>query len=149
MSGFKIKQGVDIWNNKRGIILIPVNCVGIMGCGLAKACKEKYPEIFKDYQRMCRNGKFILGTIKLYVIKDGFAIMLVPTKYHWRNPSKLEWVEYVLKKLGTCMSRAPMDTFHVPPLGCGAGGLDIGLIRPMVKKYLSHENVTINFYQLT
>ena len=147
MSGFVLRTGEDIWDNDTGIVLIPVNCEGVMGLGLAKDCKEKYPDVYKDYRALCKSGKFILGTMKLYLIRDDYAILLIPTKYKWRNASKLEWVERVLEKLGDCIPRSPMDSFHVPPIGWGAGGLNIDTVRPMVEKYLCHDNVTINFYQ--
>ncbi len=147
MSGLILRTGEDIWNNDSGIVLIPVNCVGAMGLGLAKECKDRYPNIFRDYRSICRKGDFKINTLKLYLIKDNYAILLFPTKYEWRNSSKLEWVQDNLEKLGSCIPRTPIDEFHVPPLGCGAGGLDINEVRPMVEHYLCQDNVTINFYQ--
>lgn len=147
MSELCIKEGKDIWDNESGMFLIPVNCVGVMGCGLAKDCKERFPHVFHSYRKLCRSGDFTLETLKMYLIKDNYAILLIPTKYDWRNPSRLDWVENAIKKLGSCMERSPIDTIHVPPLGCGAGGLDIDKVRPLVAKYLCHDNVTVNFYQ--
>lgn len=147
MSKLNIKVGNDIWDNTTGIVLIPVNCVGVMGCGLAKDCKERYPYIYRHYRKLCKAGEFKLTTLKFYMIEDNYAILLVPTKYDWKNPSKLEWVESILEKLGTCISRSPLDTYHVPPLGCGAGGLSTEDVQPLVEKYLCKDNVIINFYK--
>jgi hypothetical protein len=147
MANFNIRIGKNIWDNETGMFLIPVNCVGVMGCGLAKQCKVKFPEVYKDYRNLCKSGKFILNTLKLYVIKDDYAILLVPTKYDWRHPSELEWVEKALETLGSCLERSHFDTLHVPPLGCGAGGLDVDVIRPLVEKHLCHPDVSVYFYQ--
>lgn len=147
MSELKIRVGENIWDNKSGMFLIPVNCVGVMGCGLAKQCKERFPDVYRNYRNLCKSGKFILNTLKLYIIKDNYAILLVPTKYDWKNPSELEWVEKALETLGGCLERSPIDTLHVPPLGCGAGGLSIDVVRPLVEKHLCHPDVTVYFYQ--
>lgn len=138
-----------MWDNDHGLFLIPVNCVGVMGCGLAKDCKERYPHVFTSYLKLCKTGRFTLDTLKMYLIKDGYAILLIPTKYDWRNPSELEWVENALRKLGTCIPRTPITTLHVPALGCGAGQLNIDDVRPLVERYLCQDNVTVNFYQPT
>lgn len=147
MSKLHVRVGENIWDNKGGIFLIPVNCVGVMGCGLAKQCKEKFPLVYSNYRNLCKTGKFTLDSLKFYLIKDDYAIMLVPTKYDWRNPSELEWVEGALEKLGTCLPRTPIDTLHVPSLGCGAGGLAVDDVRPLVEQYLCQDNVTVYFYQ--
>lgn len=149
MSGFVLKEDADIWDNDSGIVLIPVNCVGVMGLGLAKDCKERHPDVYKDYRKACKSGNFNINTLKLYMIKDDFAILLFPTKYEWREYSRIEWVEDNLKKLGTCLSRSPIDVFHVPPIGCGAGGLDYNEVRPMIEHYLNHDRITVNLYQPT
>lgn len=147
MSGLVLKTGKDIWNNKTGIVLIPVNCEGVMGLGLAKECKERFPEVYKEYRRRCKSGNFNIGTLDFYLLRDDYALLLFPTKYEWRLSSRLEWVEDNLEKLGSCLPRAPIKVLHVPPLGCGAGGLVIDDVLRLVERYLCQDDITVHFYQ--
>jgi len=142
-----IREDADIWENKSGMLLIPVNCVGVMGCGLAKECRRRYPHVYRDYSKRCKEGSFNVNTLKLYLLSDDLGILLIPTKSDWRNPSEIGWVEDNLRKLGDCLIRTPLTTLHVPPIGCGAGGLQISAVRPLVEQYLCKPNVTVNFYQ--
>jgi O-acetyl-ADP-ribose deacetylase (regulator of RNase III) len=93
-----IKQG-DIFESSCEVIANPINCVGVMGGGLALAFKKKYPEHFETYKKMCQNGEIKVG--ELYVI-DGdekHKVLLFPTKIHWKNPSLMEYVESGLEYL--------------------------------------------------
>ena len=74
-----------------------VNCVGVMGKGIAKHFKEREPEMFFEYKRICE--KKLLAPGKLWLWRGADSLILnFPTKQHWRSPSKLEWIEAGLKK---------------------------------------------------
>ena len=94
-----------------------------MGLGLAKECKERFPLVYQSYRKRCKSGNFNLLTLDFYLLRDDYGLMLVPTKYEWRHGSRVEWVDNVLYKFSRCLPRSPIKTLHVPPLGCGAGGL--------------------------
>lgn len=142
-----IEKGKDIWETKTGIVLIPVNCEGVMGLGLAKECKERFPLVYRSYRKRCKSGNFNLLTLDFYLLRDDYALMLVPTKYEWRHGSRVEWVDNVLYKFSRCLSRSPIKTLHVPPLGCGAGGLVIDDVLPLVERHLCQDGITVHFYQ--
>src|SRR5579859_6919210 len=82
----------DIFKSKAQTIVNPVNCEGYMGKGLALAFKERYPDMFVVYQTECRTGKLRIGKPTLYSNSTPW-ILNFPTMNHWRDPSKLEYIE--------------------------------------------------------
>lgn len=116
-----------------------VNTVGVMGKGIALMFREKYPENFKAYEAACKAGEVEVG--KMFVTAgvelDGPRwIINFPTKKHWRQPTKLEWVRSGLVALKDVLREKQIKTVAIPPLGCGNGGLDWAVVRPMIEAAL-------------
>ena len=104
-----------------------VNTVGVMGKGIALMFRGKYPENFTAYEAPCKAGEVRVG--KMFVTAgvelDGPRwIINFPTKKHWRQPTKLEWVESGLAALKEVIREKDIRSIAIPPLGCGNGGLD-------------------------
>ena len=105
----------------------PVNCVGVMGKGLALEFKRRYPTNFAAYARACTSGVLRPGQP---VIFDPGVDMLPryivnsPTKRHWRDPSRLDDIEAGLATLVSQIERLSIGSIAILPLGCGLGGLD-------------------------
>lgn len=104
-----------------------VNCVGIMGRGIALQFKHAFPENFKAYAAACKQGKVHPG--KMFVFETGRLtnprfIINFPTKRHWRGKSRIEDIEAGLKELVNVMRHYNMRSIAIPPLGSGLGGLD-------------------------
>ena len=81
----------NLFESKAQTLVNTVNCVGIMGKGIAQEFKKRYPEMFKDYKDRCTKGKVQLG--KPYIFKSLYenkAIINFPTKKHWRSVSRIE-----------------------------------------------------------
>ena len=116
-----------------------VNCVGVMGKGIALQFKQSFPENFRLYQRGCRAGEVRPG--KMFVVQTGLLnpgyIINFPTKRHWKGKARLGDIEAGLRDLVTEVKRLGVRTLAVPPLGCGSGGLDWQDIRPMIESALS------------
>lgn len=123
-----IEKKGDIFSSRANVLVCPVNCVGTMGAGLAKQFWEKCKYIRAPYARACECGSLYPGN-PLLVPAGGlrpFAkhyVCLFPTKNHWRDGSRMEWItgglealikEHVLKDI----------TWAFPLLGAGLGGLD-------------------------
>lgn len=100
----------------------PVNCVGVMGAGLALQFKRRFPSNFAAYQDDCRSGILHPGRVTLFR-EAGCWIVNFPTKDHWRDPSRLEWVESGLAYLRKVLDLDRIRSVAVPALGCGLGGL--------------------------
>jgi len=137
-----------MFNNGEGFYLIPVNCVGVMGCGLARYCKIRWPHIFTQYVKDCRSGKLKLGTYSLYQVTEGTGVILIPTKDHWRNPSELEWIKDSLTTLNAAtLSWTSKKILHVPALGCGRGGLPESRVMSIIDETLTSDAITVLYYK--
>ena len=115
-----------------------VNCVGVMGKGLALACKQRFPEMYEEYRRVCDAGQLRPGCLQLW---KGPAqwVLNFPTKQHWRNPSQIEWIEDGLRVLAKNYQAMGITSINVPPLGCANGGLNFERdVKPLIEQYLSN-----------
>lgn len=126
----------DIFKSPAQVIVNTVNTVGAMGKGIAKRYKEVYPDMYKQYQKFCEQHLLDIG--KLWIYKsDTKWILNFPTKKHWRNPSKIEYIEQGLKKFVETYEEKGVTSVSFPQLGCGNGGLDWeSEVRPLMEKYL-------------
>ncbi len=112
-----------------------VNCVGIMGRGIALQFKELFPENFKAYAAACVLGAVEPG--RMFVFDTGELtlpryIINFPTKRHWRGKSRMEDIESGLAALvGEIRSRG-IRSIAIPPLGSGLGGLDWADVKPLI-----------------
>lgn len=118
-----------------------VNCVGVMGAGVALAFKNKYPEMFKEYVRQCKANEISPGKPSVWKKEDMFSkgveIINFPTKDHWRNSSKYDYIESGLIWLSNYLKNKEGLTITLPALGCGHGGLDWNIVKQLILKYLS------------
>jgi O-acetyl-ADP-ribose deacetylase (regulator of RNase III) len=113
-----------------------VNCVGVMGKGIAQTFKKRYPDMFRIYGDICARGLLVPGKLWLWHGPDQLVLNF-PTKRHWRNPSRLEWIELGLKKFVHEYARRGIVEISFPRLGCGNGGLGWDDVRPLMERYLS------------
>jgi len=118
----------------------PVNTQGVMGKGLALAFKKMFPENFDAYAEACQSGYVKTG--KMFVTEQQALIgprwiINFPTKQHWRDPSRLEWIEEGLADLKKILIEQQIPSVAVPPLGCGLGGLDWKLVKPRIEDSLT------------
>ncbi len=122
-----------------------VNCVGVMGKGIALAFKRKYPEMFADYARRCNRGEVRLG--EPYVFNTGNRLILnFPTKDHWRSVSRLEDLVAGLEYLKKHYREWGITSLAVPPLGCGNGQLDWDVVGPTLYRHLTDLDVPVELY---
>ncbi len=139
----------DILKATTEAIINPVNTAGVMGAGLAKQFHSKYPRMFKDYRDMCRLGELIPGRLHVFD-REGFSppfyIINFPTKKHWSQPSRLEYIETGLSTLVQILGRLSARSISIPKLGCGLGGLNWCDVNSLIKKYLSNAEVKIMVY---
>lgn len=108
-----------------------------MGKGIALQFKLAYPENFEHYKQACDAGKVQLGEV--LVVPTGRSdnpayIVNFPTKYHWRDRSRLDSIEAGLRSLVTAVIRLGIRSIAVPALGCGLGGLDWSAVKPLIEK---------------
>lgn len=116
-----------------------VNCVGIMGRGIALQFKNDFPENFKAYEAACRRDEVQPG--KMFVFETGALtnpkfIINFPTKRHWRGKSRMEDIESGLKALVEEIRVRGIRSIAIPPLGSGLGGLNWNDVRPRIVEAL-------------
>ena len=128
-----------------------VNTVGVMGKGIALQFKEEFPKNFATYAKACRSGELIPG--KLLITKElnrageEKIIINFPTKLHWRNPSKYEYITEGLAELVKVISEHNIKSIAIPPLGCGNGGLDWNIVKGMIEETLKNVDIDIYIYE--
>lgn len=128
-----------------------VNCVGIMGRGIALQFKEKFPANFSAYAAACENGDVRPG--HMFVFPTGWVtgpkyIINFPTKRHWRGKSRIEDIDSGLAALRDEIQQREIRSIAIPPLGAGLGGLDWKEVRPLIEKALKAlEDVQITVFE--
>ena len=128
-------QTGDIFTADTQVIVNAVNCKGAMGKGLALAFKQRYPAMFVVYQQECRTGKLRIGQPILYRESTPW-ILNFPTKDHWRDPSKLEYLEQGLQYFVDHYKDMGIQSITFPKLGAGLGKLSWDTVGPLMVKYL-------------
>lgn len=111
-----------------------VNCVGVMGKGLALQFKQRFPEYFAAYAEACAAGEVRLG--RVHVARLERCFISFPTKRHFRSRSRLPDVRAGLDDLARVIGELGMRSVAVPALGCGLGGLDWGEVEPLIEEKL-------------
>ena len=116
-----------------------VNVQGYMGKGLALEFKKRFPSNFAAYEAACHRGEVVVGRMFVTERMDMFGprwLVNFPTKREWRNPSRVEWVRSGLTDLREVISSRGIRSIAIPPLGCGNGGLDWRVVRPIIVEAL-------------
>ena len=108
----------DIFQSNAQVITNTINCVGVMGKGLALAYKKKYPAMFSDYKARCDKGDVNPGQPYLWE-DEKTQILNFPTKRHWKQNSLLSDVEEGLKYLAEKYAQMGISSLALPPLCCG------------------------------
>ena len=136
----------NIFNTKAMAVVNTVNCVGAMGKGIALDFKLRYPEMFKEYQRICFQHLLKPGQILPYK-KSSPIILNFAIKDDWKEPSKIEWIEETLKKFVDNYKKLGITSVAFPWMGAMNGGLSIEVIKELTRKYLSSlDDIDIEVY---
>jgi O-acetyl-ADP-ribose deacetylase (regulator of RNase III) len=137
----------NIFNSKCQTIVNTVNCVGVMGKGIALVHKLRYPKMYEEYKQHCKNKLIKTGSLWLYNKQENSPwILSFPTKFHWKYPSKIEWIEQGLQKFGDTYEKKGITSIAFPLLGTHNGGLDTNKVRKLMNEYLGKCNIDIEIY---
>lgn len=136
----------NIFESECETIVNPINCVGVMGKGLALEFRKRYPRMYEDYVARCKASMVKIGEPYLYKDIDK-NILNFPTKYHWRNPSKLEYVTKGLDWFVDNYQKLEIKSIAFVPLGCGLGGLDWKVVKREMINRLQKLSIKIIVYE--
>ncbi|MGE5481319.1 MAG: macro domain-containing protein [Bacteroidota bacterium] len=130
----------DILKAEAEALVNTVNCVGVMGRGIALRFKQAFPDNFKAYAAACQRGEVQPG--RVFVFDTGQLtmpryIINFPTKRHWRGKSRIEDIETGLAALVEEVRSRNIRSIAIPPLGSGLGGLDWAEVRPRIERALA------------
>ncbi|HTQ59622.1 MAG TPA: macro domain-containing protein [Candidatus Solibacter sp.] len=130
----ELKRG-DILDAKADALVNTVNCVGVMGRGVALQFRKAFPRNFKFYEAACEREEVRPG--KMLVFETGLLteprfIINFPTKRHWKGKSRIEDIDSGLRALVQEVKKRGIRSVAVPPLGCGLGGLNWKTVRPRI-----------------
>jgi O-acetyl-ADP-ribose deacetylase (regulator of RNase III) len=138
----------NIFNTQAQVVVNTVNCVGIMGKGIALVYKLRYPKMFDLYREHCQSKLIGIGKLWLYKGEpDAPWVLNFPTKIHWKYPSKLEYIEKGLRKFVDTYSEHRIGSIAFPLLGAHNGGLDRDEVYDLMTRYLSQCDIPIEIYE--
>lgn len=144
------KQG-DLLQSDTEALVNTVNCVGVMGRGVALQFKKAFPENYKYYENACQQGQMRIGQVLVFKMQHKNPpqyIINFPTKRHWRNKSRIEDLKKGLISLKFEIIRYKIKSIAIPPLGCGLGGLEWTNVKPLILDTLSGlDDVEIILYE--
>lgn len=134
-----------ILESKADALVVPVNTVGVMGAGLAKAFARRWPALEREYLIQCAKGSLHIGSLFFWKIprhtRHGQPtpryVVCLPTKRDWRQPSRIEYVETGLRLFTQYYDAFEIESASFPRLGCGLGGLAWEQVKPLMEKHLA------------
>ena len=143
----------DLFANPSEALVNPVNCVGVMGAGLAKQFKQRFKENYSAYRRACDHRTVAPGRMFVYDYGAGWLlppryIINFPTKRHYRDPSRMADIEAGLDGLRETIVDRRIQSVSIPALGAGLGGLNWVDVRLRIRDALGDlDGVAIELYE--
>jgi O-acetyl-ADP-ribose deacetylase (regulator of RNase III) len=138
----------DMFADRYDIRVNTINCVGVMGSGIALAFKVRYPKMFCAYKNACQAGRIRPGRIDEWRDLTDWIINF-PTKRHWRDKSNYEDIASGLDSLREYLQRQGLVRVALPALGCGHGGLDWQRVSAMIRERLTDLDAVVFVFEPT
>ncbi len=136
----------DIFQSKAQTLINTVNCVGVMGKGIALEFKERFPQMYEDYISRCEHKEVRLGEPYFFQSLIQPQIINFPTKEHWKSLSRIEDIERGLQYLVANYKLWEITSLAIPPLGCGNGQLEWRMVGPLIYKYVKQLDIPVEIY---
>jgi O-acetyl-ADP-ribose deacetylase (regulator of RNase III)/uncharacterized protein YwgA len=136
----------DLFASEAQTLVNTVNCVGVMGKGIALEFRKRFPAMYEDYAGRCRRHEVHLGEPYLFRGLMPPWIINFPTKDHWRSVSRLSDIVAGLEYLKAHYREWGVYSLAVPPLGCGQGQLEWRVVGPTLWRYLRALDIPVELY---
>lgn len=131
-----------VFNAGADCIVNTINCVGFMGRGIALEFALRYPKLEEQYIEQCRRKIIHTGRVYFYEV-DGQKIINFPTKFHFKYPSEIEWIEQGLRYFADNYKNWGIKSIAFPLLGANNGGLNPNEVENLMKSYLSSLDIDV------
>ena len=135
----------NLFDSQMQTIVNPINIVSTMGKGLALEFKKRYPEYYQGYKKCCDDNLLKTGCVYIHR-KTTPWILSFPTKEHWRNPSKIEYIIDGLDFFVQHYQEKGITSIAFPALGCQNGGLDWEEVKAIMLEKLGDLPIDIEIY---
>lgn len=132
-----------VFNTTAQTIVNTVNCVGVMGGGIALDFRLRYPSMYLDYAERCRRGEVRTGEPYLYTSDIQSSIVNFPTKHHWKYPSRIDWIDQGLRYFVAHYQEWGVNSIAFPQLGCGKGNLNWVDVKVVMEKRLASLDIPV------
>lgn len=136
----------NVFTTRCQTIVNTVNCVGVMGAGIALECRLRYPAMYQQYASLCKEGKIDIGTLWIYKAHERWVLNF-PTKQHWKYPTKEEYLHAGLAKFMSTYEARGVESIAFPVLGAHNGGLEPARSIEIMKSYLRACSIRVEIYQ--
>jgi len=136
----------NIFTSESQTIVNTINCVGVMGAGIALECRLRYPEMHEKYVALCSNNQIGIGRLWIYKASDRW-ILNFPTKKHWRYPSKVEFLHAGLEKFIGTYKEKGIESIAFPLLGADKGGIPQSQSLSIMIEYLERAEIQVEIYK--
>lgn len=140
------KKG-NLFESNCDVIVNAINCVGVMGKGIALEFKKKFPKMFNDYKERCQSHAVRPGEPYFYLVEPNKYILNFPTKNHWKEKSKMDYVIDGLKWFCNNYQKYNFHSIAFPALGCGNGGLSFTDVKRTMVSFLDNLDLDIVIYE--
>lgn len=147
----EVKTG-NIFTTQCQTIVNTINCVGVMGAGIAYEYRLRYPKMFDKYKKYCSDGAISVGKLWLYEIEAEYSntpykkILNFPTKNHWKYPTNKEYLDIGLQKFVDTYIDKNIKSIAFPLLGADKGGLDERVSFEIMENYLSKCHIPVEIW---
>lgn len=140
-----IKKG-NIFTSKCQTKVNTINCVGVMGAGIAYEFRLRFPDLYEKYLKLCEQKLIQIGKLWLYKVDEKNLVLNFPTKYDWKYPSKIEYLEKGLQKFVETYKERKITSIAFPLLGASNGGIPENISAELMKTYLSECDIPIEIW---
>lgn len=146
-----IEKNGNIFTTDAQTIVNTINCVGVMGAGIAYEFRLREPEMFMKYKNLCESSHIDIGKLWIYEAKENRhsrfkKILNFPTKKHWKYPSKEEYLHLGLKKFVDTYKEKNITSVAFPLLGADRGGIDKNRSLEIMEQHLSKCDIDVEIW---
>lgn len=140
----------DLFSYDGPVIGHGVNTAGVMGAGIAKEFKRRWPEMFKEYQHLCENGRLNPGEIFPYEVGPGNLVLNLATQDKPGKRARWNWISSAIQEAATVVPKifAECQEFAIPRIGCGIGGLQWENVKQVIRSTTPPYDFTVVVYSL-